>query len=167
MQETRVQSLGWEDPLEKGMTTHSSILAWRIPWTQEPDGLQSMSLQRVGHDWATSTSIYNMSLYIIGASLVAQMVKNLPAIWETWVQSLGQQDPLEKGMATHSSILAWRIPWTKQPGGLQSMGSQRVWHAWSDLAFTLREFHRPFLFDFRFYLIGPLSRQSNIIIPCW
>ena len=54
------------------------------------------------------------------------MVKNLPAMQETWVQSLGQEDPLEKGMATHSSILAWRILWTEEPGVLQSMGSQRV-----------------------------------------
>ena len=52
------------------------------------------------------------------------MVKNLPAIQETWVQLLGQEDPLEKGVATHSSILAWEIPWTEEPGGLQSMGSQ-------------------------------------------
>ena len=54
------------------------------------------------------------------------MVKNLPAIQETWVQFLGREDALEKGIATHSSILAWRIPWTEEPGGLQSMGSQRV-----------------------------------------
>ena len=54
------------------------------------------------------------------------MVKNLPALWETRVQSLGQEDPLEKEMATHSSILAWTIPWREEPGGLQSMGSQRV-----------------------------------------
>ena len=54
------------------------------------------------------------------------MVKNLSAIQETWVRSLGQERPLEKGMATHSSILDWRIPWTEEPGGLQSMGSQRV-----------------------------------------
>ena len=56
------------------------------------------------------------------------MVKNLPAMQDTRVQSLGQEDPLEKGMATHSSILAWEIPWTEEPGGLQSMGSQRVGH---------------------------------------
>ena len=56
------------------------------------------------------------------------MVKNLPALQETWVQSLGQEDPLEKEMAMHSSILAWKIPWTEEPGGLQSMGSQRVGH---------------------------------------
>ena len=60
------------------------------------------------------------------SSLVAQMVKCLPAMWETWVQSLGWEDPLEKGMATHSSILAYRIPRTEELGGLQSMGLQRV-----------------------------------------
>ena len=60
--------------------------------------------------------------------LVAQMVKNLPAVQETWVQSLGWKDTLEKGMATHSSILACRIPWTEEPGGLQSMGLQSVGH---------------------------------------
>ena len=56
--------------------------------------------------------------------MVTQMVKNLPAMQETWVQSLGQEDPLEKGMVTHSSILAYRISWTEKPGGLQPMGSQ-------------------------------------------
>ena len=60
-----------------------------------------------------------------GASPVAQMVKNLPAMQEAWVRSLGWEDPLEKEMATHSSILAWRIPWTEGPGGLPSMGSQK------------------------------------------
>ena len=59
---------------------------------------------------------------------MAQMVKNLPAVQETCIQSLGWEDPLEKGMATHSSILAWRIPWTEDPGGLQSMGLQKVRH---------------------------------------
>ena len=62
------------------------------------------------------------------ASLVSQLVKNLPAMQETWVQSLGWEDPLQKGTATHCSILAWRIPWTEEPGGIQSMGSQRVGH---------------------------------------
>ena len=62
----------------------------------------------------------------MGASLMAQMVKNLPAMQETWVQFRGQEDPLEKGMETHSSILAWRIPWTEEPGRLQSMEVQRV-----------------------------------------
>ena len=64
----------------------------------------------------------------IPASLVAQMVKCLPTMWETWVQSLGREDPLEKEMAIHSSILTWKIPQTEDPCGLQSMGSQRVGH---------------------------------------
>ena len=59
---------------------------------------------------------------------LAQMVKNLPGMWETQVRSLGWEDPLEKEMATHSSILAWRIPWTEKPGGLQSWGLQRLGH---------------------------------------
>ena len=63
-------------------------------------------------------------------SLVAQLVKNLPAVQETWVWSLGWEDSLEKEMATHSSILAWKISWTQDPGGLQSMGLQRVRHDW-------------------------------------
>ena len=61
-------------------------------------------------------------VFCVTASLVAQMVKNPPAMRETWVQSLGREDPLEEEMATHSSILAWRITWTEEPGGLQSMG---------------------------------------------
>ena len=61
-------------------------------------------------------------------ALVAQRLKHLPAIWETWVRSLGREDPLEKEMATHSSVLAWRIPGMGEPGGLPSMGSHRVGH---------------------------------------
>ena len=57
---------------------------------------------------------------------MTQTVKNLPAVWETWVRSLGREDPLEKEMATHSGILAWRVPWTEEPGGLQPMVLQRV-----------------------------------------
>ena len=68
------------------------------------------------------------------------MVKNLPAMWESWVRSLGWEDPLEKGMATHSNLLAWRIPWTEEPGRLLSIGSQRVVHDWNwrDLACTTK-----------------------------
>ena len=64
----------------------------------------------------------------IRASQVAQWVKNPPVMQETWVHSLGQEDPLEEGMATHSSIFAWRIPWTEELGGLQSIGSRKVGH---------------------------------------
>ena len=67
-----------------------------------------------------------------GASLVAQMVKNMPAMRETWVPSLSREDPLGKGMATHSRILAWRIPGTEESGGLQSMGLQKSWTGLSD-----------------------------------
>ena len=62
MQKTRVQSLGWDDPLEKGMATHFSVLAWRIPWTEEPGRLQSMGLQKVGHDLVTNTHTLNLDV---------------------------------------------------------------------------------------------------------
>ena len=73
---------------------------------------------------------FSLLRFKVGANLVAQMEKNLPVMWETWVQSLGPEDLLAKEMATHSSILAWRIPWREESGGLQFMGSQRVGHDW-------------------------------------
>jgi len=72
---------------------------------------------------------------------ITQMVNNLPAVQETWVWSLGQEDPLEKGMANHSSILAWRIPWTEEPGRLQSMGSQRVGYDWATTTLRLTSYY--------------------------
>jgi len=72
--------------------------------------------------------MFSISHEIFEIFLVAQMVKNLPAMQVTWVQSLSQENPLEKGVATHSSILAWKIPWTEEPGSLQSIGLQRVRH---------------------------------------
>ena len=83
--------------------------------------LRFMGSQRVGHDRTTE-----LTEDVRKSSLVAQTEKNLPAMQETWLRSLGQEDPLEKGMATHSSILAWRIPWTEEPGRLLPMGSQRI-----------------------------------------
>ena len=77
--------------------------------------------------WGHCEILWNIKIHF-----VAQMVKNLPAMQESWVLSLNQDDPLEKGMAVHSNILSWRIPWTEEPGGLQSLGSQRVRHYWSD-----------------------------------
>ena len=91
----------------------------------EPGGLLSMGLHRVGHD---RSDLATAAAELNRASLVAQMVKNLPARRETWIRSLTQEDPLEKEMATHSSILAWRIPWTEEPGELLSMESHRVRH---------------------------------------
>ena len=107
------------------MAIHFSILTWRIPWTKEPGGLQSMGSQRIRYDWVTN-------IFTFGAiSLVTQTMKNLLAMWETWIWSWGQEDALEKGMDTHSSILAWRIPWTEETGRLQSMGLLRVGHTWA------------------------------------
>ena len=106
------------------MATHSNILAWRIPWTEEPGRLQFHGVARVGHDLAAKLLLTTDTR----DSLLAQSVKNLPAMQETWVQFLGQEETLKKEMATHSSVLAWRIPGTGEPGGLPSMGSHRVGH---------------------------------------
>ena len=114
MQETCVQFLGWEDPLEKGLAIHSSILAWRIPWTEEPGRLQSVGSQRVGHDWATdnTTTTYfpekftYIKLWVIStkpwAFQVALVVKNPPAkagdTWDTyWIPGSGRSPEIENG----------------------------------------------------------------------
>ena len=97
-------------------------------------------------------------LHYSWASLVAQLVKNLPAVWETWVWSLGWEGPLEKGKATHSSILAWRIPST-----IQSMGSQRVGHDWVTLTFTYQ--HRQELSNLLFSLVQSLSCVQLLATP--
>ena len=93
------------------------------PMTEEPGRLQSMGSQ----SW-TQLKQFSTHVHMQWTSLVAQTVKSLPIMRETWVQSLGREDPLEKEMATHSSILAWKIPWMEEPGRLQSMGWQRVGH---------------------------------------
>ena len=136
--------------LEKAMAPHSSTVAWKIPWREEPDRLQSMGSLRVGHDWVTSLSLFTFmhwrrkwqhtpvvlawripgtgepgGLLSMGSHRVGHnwrdlaavlncfpggsVVKNWPAIQETWFHALCQEDILEKGMATHSSIIAWRI----------------------------------------------------------
>ena len=111
MQETQVQSLGWEDLLKKETASHSSILAWRIPWTEEPGRPQSMESQRVGHDWTTNTS--------------GSVVKNLPANTGDSSSIPGLLRSLDKELTIHSSIPPWEITWTEDPGGLQSMRSQK------------------------------------------
>ena len=85
------------------------------------------------------SSTPSTSIFILGFP-VAQTVKNLPAMEDTWVRFLGQEDPLEKGMTTCSSILAWRIPWTEEPGGLQSMGIAKSQTQLSDLTTTIHSF---------------------------
>ena len=88
------------------------------------------------------------------AFLVVQMVKNLPEMQETQVRSLGWEVPLEKAMATHSGILAWRIPWTEEPAGLQSMGLQRAGHEWVTNTFTFKILR---CLDFKLQAVGELS----------
>ena len=94
------------------------FLPGESPWREEPGGLQSKGSQRVRHDWVTKhIGTYGFPEWLC--------VKNLPAMHETQVPTLGQECPLEKEMATHSCILACKIPWTEEPGGLQFMGSQK------------------------------------------
>ena len=83
----------------------------------------------MGQDAVFVGSVHPYLTHLV-SSLAAQLLKNLPAMQETWVQLLGQENPLEKEMATHFSILAWRIPWTEKPGRLQSMGSQEYNTTW-------------------------------------
>ena len=186
MQEMWVWSLGQEDPLEEEIATHSSMFAWKIPWTEEPGGYSPCD-HRVGHNWActhkvnkTWTALLSLcysfwylhacilvsleekwgresniccvfatcqTLYLLmilfsvhsilfRVSLVAWLVKNLPVMRDTWVQSLGWEDTLGKGMATHPSILGWRITGTEEPGRLQSMRLKRVGHSWAPSTFT-------------------------------
>ena len=129
--------------LEKEMGTHFSVLAWRIPGTGEPGGLPSMGSHRVRYDWsdlAASRVYFEIVLnecYLLNKDLLCacyvlpgERLKRLPPMRETWVWSLGWEDLLEKEMAIHSSILAWRIPWTEKPSRLPSTGSQRVGHDW-------------------------------------
>ena len=93
-------------------------------------GLEGMGPRDPARAWAPSSEplVKIMTKLHLLLHEVAQSVKKSPAVQETWVQTPGRKDLLEKGMATHSSVLAWRIPWTEEPGRLQSMGSQRVGH---------------------------------------
>ena len=137
MRETRVRSLGREYPLEQEMAKHFRILAWRISWTEKSGRLQSMGLQRVRHDWVTS-----LTLTAEGPGSITGRGTKIPQVAQVGPQKrilcvhiffiackIGY-NPLEEEMATHSSILAWRTPWTGEPGGLQFMGFQRVRHDW-------------------------------------
>ena len=107
--------------------------AWK---TRSPPGQSSRCIV-TATCWNCWRHIHVFSFIIFWASLVSQMVKNLPAMQETQIESLGQEDPLEEEMATHSRILTWEIPWMEEQGGLQSMGLQRVGHSWVTNTFTL------------------------------
>ena len=110
------------------------------------------------------TSGVSTHMWNLMASLVAQTVKNLPAMRETWVQSLVWENPLEKGMETHSSTLAWRIPWTEEPGGLQSMRSQRVWHSWVEShGISCCDLICPFSYDHALTIIMNTFTQVHLL----
>ena len=117
MWETWVQSLGQEDPLKKEMAMHSSTLAWRIPWGEEPGRLQS-----TGHKELDTTE----QLYLLSRLLGFPGGSEVKASACNAIPVLGRSPG--KGNATHSSILAWRIPWTEEPDRLQSMGHKIVQH---------------------------------------
>ena len=118
-------ALSWE--FLQQVTTAQSMLWWRCRCKGSPNARsfrgQGASCRRWLSGWIFFFKFY---LFLSWAFLVDQSVKNLPAMQETWVQSLYGEDPLEQGMALHSSMLVWSISWTEQPGGLQSMGSKRV-----------------------------------------
>ena len=103
----------------------SDPLLWGLKLAGGPTGSRFI---QVGVTRARKASLRRWHLIRALASLVAQRVKRLPAMQEAWVRPLGQEDPMEKEIATHSITLAWKIPWTERPGRLQSMGSQRVRH---------------------------------------
>ena len=126
------------------MASHSSTLAWKIPWTEEPGGLQSMGLLLVGHDRATSLSLFTFMQWKRKWHPTPVFLPGESQGWGAWwatVHGVAEGrtrlsdftftfhfHAVEKEMATHSSVLAWRIPGTGKPGGLQSMGSHRVGH---------------------------------------
>ena len=123
--------------------------------------------------WSTNWSVYPSSLdlpiKVSGASLIVQLVKNLPAMQETRVRVLSPEDPLEKEMATHSRILTWRIPWTEEPGRLQSMGSQEsdtTWWLNHHYHHTSQQDVPSFLWSFVFYFLPHLGYNLSSIFMC-
>ena len=102
--ETQVQSLGWKDPLKKGVAIHSSILAWRTPWAEEPGGLQSMGLQRVGHDWATNTFTFTLVRYGLGLGLTTRAVLTESFIWALCINTFGNLCTLNSGKPNYPQV---------------------------------------------------------------
>ena len=103
--------------------------------------------------------LVKLNCHNVWVSLVAQMVKNLPAMKETWIQSLGWEDPLEEGMATYSSILVWRIQWTEEPGGLQFMGLQSLGHDWAAKDSNTVLFKNPKRLRLKLFTFGICTRN--------
>ena len=145
------------------MFCHKIVFFW-VKWARGTDANveSSFTKRNISQEWNCVTQYLSMLLiewdHIIRASLVAQMVKNRPAMQETQVWSLGWEDILEKGMATHSSNLAWRIPWTDKPGVLKFMGSQRVGHDWYKVAKSMASNQTAWLHILFCYLLCGLGQ---------
>ena len=141
--------------------SHWSLSLWLIPETTHETAFAKILNKHLldKYIWMLLLTFWIL-LTSFRASLVAQMVKNGPAMQETWGQSLGREDPLERGVATHSSIPAWKIPWTEEPGGLQSMGSRRVRHNWMTKHMLNGMFQASVVFSTLFTLTGMVSSSS-------
>ena len=140
---------------------------WPCGWGKKAT-LQKIQCFSEATHWMFFWKALNTNISLI---LVAQRLKRLPAMRETWVRSLGRQYPLEKEMATHSSILAWRIPWMEEPRGLQSMGSQRVRHDWTTSLSNVIRVTSNFFFIFIFVLMGgrerKIPRNERMLVSCF
>ena len=164
MQETPVWFLVQEDPSEKGSVQFSRSV---VSDSLQPHRLQHARLHSPSptHEACSRIGI-GYPLQYSWASLVAQKVKNLPTMWKTWVRSLGWEDFLEEGMATHSSILAWRIPWTEEPGGLRSMWLQRIRHGWATSKHST-QYTREKNYHSNPEIIGPKTDGFALVVLWW
>ena len=139
MRESRVWSLGWEDPLEKEMAAHSSTPAWRIPWTEEPGRLQSTGLQRVGHDWVTSLHVTSVFTQALPSPEGQSVFKELRSIQDAlkpkwsflWLKSdQGSYSPPRIGISAWTGPIYPRLPWAPSPP-TSSECSWRLWKLWA------------------------------------
>ena len=128
MQETLVQFLGWEDRQRRNRPPTPVFLGFLYGSAGKESACNAGDSSSIPGSGSSAGEGIGYPLQYSWASLVAQLVKNLPAMQETPVRFLGQEDALEKGKAAHSSILAWRIPWTEEPSGLQFMSLHRIRH---------------------------------------
>ena len=134
------------------------LRAWNQSIKQLDNYIITLTISLYNNNYYTKIEIVFQSSNLTGITLVAQMIKNLPIMWETWVWSLGLEDPLEKERVTHSSILAWEIPWTEEPGGLQFMDLQGIRQDWA----TNTNLIRPYAYSSN----SAMPKASWDLLPC-